>query len=216
MEKYVLEPKNDCKICKRLEIFRKKNLAEEPQWYNKPVKSFGSINSNILIVGLAPGKKGANRTGRPFTGDGAGETLYTTLIRHNLAKGKYCPNGFDNLEPINCRISNVVRCVPPQNKPIASEFLNCSNFLKQEINAMENLELILALGRDSFYSIIKIFELKTTQYLFIHNKLNILPNKIKLISSFHCSRYNTNTKRLTKKMFDQVFIKIKNNINFAL
>ena len=216
MNKKCYEAPINCKKCLRLYNYRSTIMANNPSWHNKPVKSFGSINSKILIVGLAPGKKGANRTGRPFTGDGAGETLYTTLIRHNLAKGKYCPNGFDNLEPVNCRISNVVRCVPPQNKPIASEFSNCSNFLKQEINAMENLELILALGRDSFYSIIKIFELKTTQYLFIHNKLNILPNKIKLISSFHCSRYNTNTKRLTKQMFDQVFIKIKNNINFAL
>tara|TARA_B100000131_G_scaffold314244_1_gene350791 strand:- start:1177 stop:1827 length:651 start_codon:yes stop_codon:yes gene_type:complete len=216
MKNNKLEPNDNCKICKRLDIFRKQNRIEEPHWYNKPVKSFGSISSKILIVGLAPGKKGANRTGRPFTGDGAGKTLYSTLINHRFAKGNYCPNGLDDLELINCRISNVVRCVPPQNKPKSSEFKNCSKFLKKEIDSMKNLELILALGRDSYLSILKVFELKYKQFSFIHNNLNILPNKIKLISSFHCSQYNTNTKRLTIKMFNDVFIKIKKNINFAL
>ena len=168
--KDIYEPPFDCAKCPRLKNFRNSIKIEYPNWYNKPVRSFGSINSKILIVGLAPGKKGANRTGRPFTGDGAGETLFKSLIKNNLATGDYNINGFDNLKLINCRITNIVKCVPPKNKPKTNEIKNCSFYLKKEIINMKNLEKILALGRDAFNSILNFYELSKTKNSFSHNK----------------------------------------------
>ena len=207
--KDIYEPPFDCDKCPRLKNFRNSIKIEYPNWYNKPVRSFGSINSKILIVGLAPGKKGANRTGRPFTGDGAGETLFKSLIKNNLATGDYNINGFDNLKPINCRITNIVKCVPPKNKPKSNEIKNCSFYLKKEIINMKNLEKILALGRDAFNSILNFYELSKTKNSFSHNKKIFLPQSKILIGSYHCSRYNTNTKRLTNKMFAEVINELK-------
>ena len=207
--KDIYEPPFDCAKCSRLINFRNSIKIEYPSWYNKPVRSFGSINSKILIVGLAPGKKGANRTGRPFTGDGAGETLFKSLIKNNLATGDYNINGFDNLKLINCRITNIVKCVPPKNKPKTNEIKNCSFYLKKEIINMKNLEKILALGRDAFNSILNFYELSKTKNSFSHNKKIFLPQSKILIGSYHCSRYNTNTKRLTNKMFEEVIKELK-------
>ena len=207
--KDIHEPPFDCAKCPRLKNFRNSIKIEYPNWYNKPVRSFGSINSKILIVGLAPGKKGANRTGRPFTGDGAGETLFKSLIKNNLAKGDYNIHGFDNLKLINSRITNIVKCVPPKNKPKANEIKNCSFYLKKEITNMKNLEKILTLGRDAFNSILNFYELSKTKNSFSHNKKISLPDSKILISSYHCSRYNTNTKRLTNKMFEEVIKELK-------
>ena len=207
--KDIYEPPFDCAKCLRLKNFRNSIKIEYPSWYNKPVRSFGSINSKILIVGLAPGKKGANRTGRPFTGDGAGETLFKSLIKNNLAKGNYNIHGFDNLKLINCRITNIVKCVPPKNKPKANEIKNCSFYLKKEIINMKYLEKILTLGRDAFNSILNFYELSKTKNSFSHNKKVFLPSSKILIGSYHCSRYNTNTKRLTNKMFEEVIKELK-------
>ena len=207
--KDIYEPPFDCTKCPRLRNFRNSIKIEYPSWYNKPVRSFGSISSKKLIVGLAPGKKGANRTGRPFTGDGAGETLFKSLIRNNLAKGHYNIDGFDNLKLINCRITNIVKCVPPKNKPKANEIKNCSFYLKKEIVNMKNLKKILALGRDAFNSILNFYELSKTKNSFSHNKKVFLPDNKILIGSYHCSRYNTNTKRLTDKMFEEVIKELK-------
>ena len=207
--KNIYEPSFDCAKCPRLRNFRNSIKIEYPSWYNKPVRSFGSISSKKLIVGLAPGKKGANRTGRPFTGDGAGETLFKSLIRNNLAKGHYNIDGFDNLKLINCRITNIVKCVPPKNKPKANEIKNCSFYLKKEIVNMKNLKKILALGRDAFNSILNFYELSKTKNSFSHNKKVFLPDNKILIGSYHCSRYNTNTKRLTDKMFEEVIKELK-------
>ena len=207
--KNIYEPSFDCAKCPRLRNYRNSIKIEYPSWYNKPVRSFGSISSKKLIVGLAPGKKGANRTGRPFTGDGAGETLFKSLIRNNLAKGHYNIDGFDNLKLINCRITNIVKCVPPKNKPKANEIKNCSFYLKKEIVNMKNLKKILALGRDAFNSILNFYELSKTKNSFSHNKKVFLPNTKILIGSYHCSRYNTNTKRLTNKMFEEVIKELK-------
>ena len=186
-------------------------MANNPSWHNKPVKSFGSINSKILIVGLAPGKKGANRTGRPFTGDGAGETLFKSLIKHNLAIGDYNINAEDNLTLIDCRITNIVKCVPPKNRPTGEEFNNCKQFLENEIKEMINLKKILALGRDAYNNIIQYYGLPKNKNLFKHQSIVELPDNKILVGSYHCSRYNTNTKRLTNEMFDNVINFIKNS-----
>ena len=209
MNKKCYEAPINCKKCLRLYNYRSTIMANNPSWHNKPVKSFGSINSKILIVGLAPGKKGANRTGRPFTGDGAGETLFNSLIKHNLAIGDYDINAEDNLTLIDCRITNIVKCVPPKNRPTGEEFNNCKQFLKNEIKEMNNLKKILALGRDAFNTIIQYYELSKTKNLFKHHSIIKLPYKKILVGSYHCSRYNTNTKRLTNEMFDEVINFIK-------
>ncbi len=207
--KYIHEPPFDCTKCPRLSNYRKSIKIEYPSWHNKPVRSFGSINSKKLIIGLAPGKKGANRTGRPFTGDGAGQTLFKSLINNNLAKGDYNIDGFDNLKLINCRITNIVKCVPPKNKPKGEEIKNCSFYLKKEITNMKNLTKILALGRDAFTSILNFYNLSKIEYRFSHNKKVCLPDNKILIGSYHCSRYNTNTGRLTDKMFAEVINELK-------
>jgi len=207
--KNIHEPPFDCNKCPRLSNYRKSIKFEYPNWHNKPVRSFGSINSNKLIVGLAPGKKGANRTGRPFTGDGAGKTLFKSLIKNNLAKGDYNFDGHDNLKLLNCRITNIVKCVPPKNRPKGEEIKNCSFYLKKEITNMKNLEKILALGRDAFNAILNFYCLSKIENRFSHNKKIFLPDNKILIASYHCSRYNINTKRLTDKMFAEVINELK-------
>ena len=202
----------NCSQCARLKKFRNSLEITHPDWYNKPVNSFGSINSELLILGLAPGKKGANRTGRPFTGDGAGKILFNELLKNNYATGNYDENANDNLKLINCRISNSVKCVPPNNKPIASEFNNCRIYLMNEINEMKDLKLILALGNDAFKAITKIYNKSYKELKFFHNKSYILEENLSLLTSYHCSRYNINTKRLTKSSFNEVF----KNINKIL
>ena len=197
-------PPQNCNKCHRLYKFRNLIKNDNPDWHNNPVNSFGSINSNILIVGLAPGKKGANRTGRPFTGDGAGYTLFSALLKYKLASGYYDKNGNDNLKLNNCRITNIVKCVPPKNRPTKVEFENCKEFLREELLMMQNLKKILALGRDAFNSILNFYNLSLSENKFKHDISLLLPDNKILLGSYHCSRYNTNTKRLTLNMFNKI------------
>ncbi len=212
LQKKILKPNfpsHDCDLCPRLKKFIDDQRLKYPHWHNGPVPSFGNINAEFLIVGLAPGLRGANRTGRPFTGDWAGNFLYDTLKKFNFTRGQYNKNGDDGFSLINCRITNAVRCVPPENKPIGSEMNQCRHFLTDEITAMKNIKAILCLGLISHNNVLKSFGLKQSHVKFIHKASYELPNGIKLFDSYHCSRYNTNTGRLTIAMFDDVFNDIK-------
>lgn len=200
----MLGPERDCLLCPRLCQFRADNRVQYPSYYNAPVPSFGSLEAEFLVVGLAPGLKGANQTGRPFTGDYAGLILYSSLKKYGFAKGDYKERPDDGFELVNSRITNAVRCVPPENKPETSEIAQCNNFLKAEIAAMKNLKLILSLGSVSHNAVLKAFSLKPSFAKFVHGKTNKLNDKITLIGSYHTSRYNMNTGRLTQEMFDKV------------
>ena len=204
-----MEPEANCNLCPRLKIFREEWRKLKPNWFNSPVNSFGSIDSKLLIVGLAPGLKGANKTGRPFTGDHAGKLLYPSLIKFKFANGRYLEKRNDSIELINCRITNSVRCVPPQNRPTLEERNYCRNFLKIEISKMNKLEIILALGHIAHTEVLKVFNKKMSEFKFKHGKIYNLSNTISLHSSYHCSRYNTLTKRLTENMFNNVLKEIK-------
>ena len=205
----MIEPNKNCSKCKRLKKFRDINIKKYPNWFNGAVPSIINKNSKILIVGLAPGLNGANKTGRPFTGDYAGLTLFHTLKKHGLLKGCYKEDGKDNLTLKNCSITNAVRCVPPKNLPKSNEIKNCENFLKSTISYHKNLRVIVALGLISHKSIISTFNLKQKDFKFGHSNKYNLSEKIKLLDSYHCSRYNINTKRLSQKMFDEIFIEAK-------
>ena len=205
----MIEPDKNCSKCKRLKKFRDSNIKKYPNWFNGAVPSIINKNSEILIVGLAPGLNGANKTGRPFTGDYAGLTLFHTLKKFSLLKGQYKDDGHDNIKLENCSITNAVRCVPPKNLPNSDEIKNCENFLKSTISLHKNLKVIVALGLISHKSIVSTFNLKQKDYKFRHFNKHSLSKKIKLIDSYHCSRYNINTKRLTQVMFDEIFIEAK-------
>jgi uracil-DNA glycosylase family 4 len=208
----MITPKKNCNLCVRLKKYRDKYKILEPDWHNAPVESFGKIDAKILIVGLAPGLKGANKTGRPFTGDHAGKLLYTTLIKFKLATGVYKGIFNDKLKLHNTRITNSVRCVPPKNKPDIIEKNNCRKFLESEIKNMHNLKLILALGSIAHQEILKSFKIKLSLYKFKHGDIHNINNNILLYDSYHCSRYNTQTRRLTKEMFEEVISSISHNI----
>lgn len=198
------DPGKDCPLCPRLVEFRAKNRVKFPDKWNAPVPSFGPENGELLIVGLAPGLKGANFSGRPFTGDYAGELLYSTLIKFGFAKGKYEARPDDGLTLKNCRITNAVRCVPPENKPTPEEMRQCLGFLQMEMAALKNVKMILSLGLISHNSVLKALGQKISAHKFAHNAVHDL-GKVKLVDSYHCSRYNTQTKRLTPAMFHNVF-----------
>jgi uracil-DNA glycosylase family 4 len=200
----MLTPVHDCPACPRLAIFRADNRQRFPTWHNGPVPSFGSLEAKLLIVGLAPGLRGANQTGRPFTGDYAGDTLYGALLRHGLATGTYGERPDDGLTLVNTRITNAVRCVPPENKPTPAEIKSCRPFLDAEFASMANLKLILALGLVSHRSIGARFNIPASRLPFKHGLAQPLPGGLTLVASYHCSRYNTNTGRLTEEMFDAV------------
>ena len=197
-------PDKNCDICPRLCTFREKNKKEYPAFFNAPVPSFGDIDAEFLVVGLAPGLKGANQTGRPFTGDYAGIILYSALKKYGVAQGEYKEKADDGFKLVNCRITNAVRCVPPENKPETGEIKNCNQFLKEEISAMKNLRLILSLGAVSHNAVLKAFELKPSFAKFKHGVKHKLTDKITLIDSYHSSRYNINTGVLTQEMFDDI------------
>lgn len=203
-----LNPVHNCAICPRLKAFRLANKELFPNWFNAPVPIFApkaGLNSvKLLIIGLAPGLKGANRTGRPFTADYAGDLLYSTLLKYGLASGNYRANINDRLELHQTAIANAVRCVPPQNKPLGSEINNCRQFLTPIIANSPNLKAILTLGTIAHNSILRLLGLALKNYKFGHNNKYIFDNKI-LISSYHCSRYNTNTGKLTEQMFHNIF-----------
>jgi uracil-DNA glycosylase family 4 len=182
--------------------------VREPSWFNAPVPSFGEASARLLIVGLAPGLQGANRTGRPFTGDYAGDLLYSTLKRYGFAKGDYQARPDDGLTLVDCRISNAVRCVPPQNKPLPAEINHCRQFLAPTIATMPRLRAIVALGRISHDTLLKVFGLRAAAAPFSHGAVH-QAGRLKLYDSYHCSRYNTNTGVLTTEMFHQVFARVR-------
>ena len=198
------EPPRNCPLCPRLAAFRKANRKALPDYFNDPVPTLtGDGQVRLLIVGLAPGLHGANRTGRPFTGDYAGDLLYATLLKHGLAKGDYDKRIDDGLTLHDCAITNAVRCVPPQNKPETSEIKTCRKFLSATIAARPHLRAILALGKIAHDSVCDTLELKKSKHPFKHGGAYQV-GKVALISSYHCSRYNTNTGVLTTEMFDTV------------
>lgn len=207
----LIEPNKNCSKCRRLYNFRKKNQSNNPDWFNAPVPTFGELSSSLLIVGLAPGLQGANKTGRPFTGDYAGDLLYKTINKFNFSKGKYAGTIDDSLKLKDCTITNAVRCVPPQNKPISEEINNCNNFLKKTIEIHKNLKVIIALGLIAHKSIISALNLKQKLYKFKHGNKHKIDNLI-LIDSYHCSRYNTNTGRLNQEMFEEIFFEAKKEL----
>ena len=196
-----LDPGRDCPNCPRLVAFRADNRAAQPGWHNAPVPSFGGLDARILVVGLAPGLKGANRTGRPFTGDFAGDLLYPSLARFGLARGHYaaCPD--DGFTLVGARVTNAVLCVPPANKPLPAEFAACRPFLAAEIAAMPGLRGLLAIGKDAHDAIVTHAGLRKSAHPFAHGRIHPLPGGLVLGDSYHCSRYNTNTGRLTEAMF---------------
>jgi uracil-DNA glycosylase family 4 len=202
------KPGRDCPRCPRLAAFRKTWRAKEPTWFNAPVPSFGPIDARLLIVGLAPGLQGANRTGRPFTGDYAGVLLYDTLVKFGFARGDYGSHPDDGLELVDCRITNAVRCVPPENKPTSEEIKTCRDFLVPTVDEMKKLQAIVALGRIAHESIVRALGGKLSDVAFGHGSRHQL-GPIALFCSYHCSRYNTNTRVLTPEMFRRVFATVR-------
>lgn len=205
------DPPRDCAICPRLAAFRTLQRAREPSWHNAPVPSFGPAEARLLIVGLAPGLQGANRTGRPFTGDWAGDLLYASLGEFGFAKGVYDERPDDGLELIDCRVTNAVRCVPPQNKPTPAEMAGCRPFLETTIRAMPQLQIILALGRIAHESTLRALDWRPALHPFAHGAEHDLGG-LTLFDSYHCSRYNTNTGRLTPDMFRAVIARIRDRM----
>jgi uracil-DNA glycosylase family 4 len=206
------EPDRNCPLCPRLAEFRATSRAKEPAWFNAPVPSFGDPNGRLLIVGLAPGLQGANRTGRPFTGDYAGDLLYATLLEYGFAKGRYQARPDDGLKLVDCRISNAVHCVPPQNKPLPAEINTCRQFLAANIAAMPNLCAIVPLGRIAHDTLLKTLKLRNAAAPFAHGAVHQV-GTLKVYDSYHCSRYNTNTGVLTPAMFRQVFAKVRADLS---
>ena len=202
------KPGRDCPRCPRLVQFRETWRAREPAWFNAPVPSFGPLDARVLIVGLAPGLQGANRTGRPFTGDYAGVLLYETLGRYGFARGKFDARIDDGLTLTDCRITNAVRCVPPENKPTGPEIVTCRDFLKATIAEMKRLRVIVALGRIAHESAVVALGAKKSAAAFKHGGRHELGG-LSLFSSYHCSRYNTNTGVLTPEMFRDVFAAVR-------
>jgi uracil-DNA glycosylase len=209
------EPPKLCGLCPRLVGFRNLNRAKAPDWYNGAVPSFGEDSARLLIVGLAPGLNGANRTGRPFTGDYAGELLYSTLLQFGFAEGRFAARIDDGLRLVDCMITNAVRCVPPENKPTPAEIAACRGFLVARIAAMASLKAILALGRIAHDSTLAALGYHKSQFPFAHAARHQLSPELALFDSFHCSRYNTNTGRLTPEMFHAVFAAIRGSLPTA-
>ena len=201
-----------CPRCPRLVAFRESWRVKEPGWHNAPVPSFGPIDARLLVVGLAPGLQGANRTGRPFTGDYAGDLLYPTLIEYGFAKGRYEERVDDGLTMVDARISNAVRCVPPENKPATTEIRTCNDFLKAEIADMPKLRALISLGRIAHDASIVALGGKRSGFAFAHGCQHML-GEIALFNSYHCSRYNTNTGVLTPDMFRDVFRAVRAHLD---
>lgn len=202
-------PDRDCDYCFRLAAFRAENRAAFPDKFNAPVPSFGEEDARLLIVGLAPGLRGANFSGRPFTGDYAGDLLYATLLEFGLASGTYEARADDGLMLQGCRITNAVRCVPPENKPTGPEIRRCGDFLETEINSLSNLRAVLALGLIAHNAVLRACGEKISACKFTHGACHKLQNGLILFDSYHCSRYNTNTGRLSRDMFRAVFADIQ-------
>lgn len=207
-----ITPGYNCPLCPRLAAFRQENRHKFPDKYNAPVPAFGALDSEFLVLGLAPGLKGANFSGRPFTGDYAGVLLYSTLLKFGFAKGTYDARHDDGLELVNCRITNGVRCVPPENKPTPQEITTCNMFLKNELAAMKNLKIVLTLGLIAHNALLKATGQKISKHKFTHGLVHQM-GEFKMINSYHCSRYNTQTNRLTEEMFHDVFRSVLKELN---
>jgi len=206
------EPGRDCPLCPRLAAFREKWRDAEPAWYNAPVRTFGAREARLLVVGLAPGLRGANRTGRPFTGDYAGDLLYRTMIAFGFATGSYEARPDDGLTLVDAAISNAVRCVPPENKPLPLEITTCRPFLAATITAMPRLRAILALGRIAHDTVVATLGEKRAALPFAHGAAHATRSGLSLHDSYHCSRYNTNTGVLTEAMFQDVFATVRERL----
>lgn len=205
-------PPPDCGLCPRLAAYRAGNAAEHPDWFNAPVPSFGGLDAPLLVVGMAPGVRGANRTGRPFTGDFAGVLLYETLLKYGFAQGAYGADPQDGLTLNDCRITNAVRCVPPANLPQPAEVSTCNRFLAAELAAMPSLRVVLSLGVLSHAAVLRACALPVSRLRFRHGAIHVLPDGLKLANSYHVSRYNTSTRRLTPQMFEDVVLAIKTEL----
>ena len=202
------KPGRDCPLCPRLKAFREDWRRREPEWFNAPVASFGARSARLLIVGLAPGLKGANRTGRPFTGDYAGDLLYETLGHFGFARGSYAARADDGLTLVDARITNAVRCVPPENKPTPEEIKTCRAFLAATIAEMRQLRAIVTLGRISHETTVAALNHRRAAAPFGHGISHDI-GKLRVFVSYHCSRYNTNTGVLTPAMFRDVFASVR-------
>lgn len=201
------EPPRDCPLCPRLAAFRETWREREPDWHNAPVPSFGPADARLLIIGLAPGLRGANRTGRPFTGDYAGDLLYATLKKFGFARGTYRADPADGLTLVGAAIVNAVRCVPPENKPTPAEIGNCRPFLAAATAAHPKARAAIALGRIAHETTLKVLGARLAAHPFAHGAVHEL-GALHLYDSYHCSRYNTNTGRLTTEMFEAVFERV--------
>lgn len=208
------QPGRDCPLCPRLCAYRARLRTEKADWHNAPVPSFGALDAALLIVGLAPGVSGANRTGRPFTGDYAGDLLYATLAKLGATRGKYAANAGDGFTLVNVRITNAVRCVPPENKPETAEIRACNNFLRDEMAAMPRLSAILSLGKIAHDAVLRARGLKLSAHGFAHGAVHDLTG-VRLVNSYHCSRYNTNTGVLTPPMFEEAVARALGEISPA-
>ena len=207
-------PDKNCTKCLRLIEFRKENIKKFPSYFNAPVPPFGPIDAKVLIIGLAPGLNGANQTGRPFTNDYAGDVLYPILQKYGFAKGNYAKNANDGFELVDVRVTNSVRCVPPQNKVTGEEIKNCWTYLKQEIAAMPNLEVVLTLGSVAHNALLGVLGYKKSNFKFAHGALHKLEkHNLIMLNSYHTSRYNINTGVLTTEMFEQIIKTLKKNID---
>jgi uracil-DNA glycosylase family 4 len=202
-------PSHDCQDCPRLAAFRAANRAAFPDFWNAPVPAFGEADARVAIIGLAPGLRGANRTGRPFTGDYAGELLYSTLIAFGFASGVYDRRPDDGLTLVDCAIINAVRCVPPQNKPTPEEIATCRRYLVPAISGLPRLKALVALGRIAHESTLRALKLTLAKFPFTHGARHQVTPAISLFDSYHCSRYNTNTGVLTEAMFREVFASVR-------
>ena len=199
------EAPRDCPLCPRLVAFRLDCRAEHPEWWNGPVPAFGDADAWLAIVGLAPGKHGANRTGRPFTGDYAGELLYSTLLKFGLATGEYRASPGDGLQLTGAVILNAVKCLPPANKPEPREIATCRNYFEAALASLPKVRVLVALGQIAHVAAARALGLPPSSTRFGHGAENIAPGGRVLLSSYHCSRYNQNTRRLDAAMFESVF-----------
>jgi len=208
-------PSRNCPLCPRLAAFRAVQQKAHPEWFNEPVPPFGGRQAELLIVGLAPGLRGANRTGRPFTGDYAGGLLYETLRKFGFAEGTYDARPDDGLELRRVRVTNAVRCVPPLNKPEPTEVANCRRFLAAEIGTMPRLQAILALGAIAHNAVLATFGFRRALFPFEHGRLHVLRDDLTLADSYHCSRLNTNTGKLSPAMFEAIFAALSTRMDAA-
>ncbi|HHH48127.1 MAG TPA: uracil-DNA glycosylase [Gammaproteobacteria bacterium] len=195
----------DCRRCPRLSQFLDEVQQDYPDYHARPVAPFGAARPSLLIVGLAPGMHGANATGRPFTGDHAGILLYQTLFDHGFSSAPVSESASDGLKLRDCRITNAVKCLPPQNKPLGAEIKACNDFLRVELEGLKKGAVVLALGSIAHQAVVRAFGLRQKDFRFAHNALHELPDGRRLLDSYHCSRYNTQTRRLTEPMFHAVF-----------